>query len=73
MPNAHKLERFSKVNLFPPDTDFRDLKSIHILHKITLGRGLIIMNSLPAPERQSGEKKEERKRGAEVFSGTSPG
>lgn len=39
MPKALKLELFLKVNLFPPDLYFRDLKNLPILSKIILGGG----------------------------------
>lgn len=69
MPNALKLELFLKVNLFPPDTYFRDLKNglIPIRYKITFGgESLIIVTfQQSALERLIGEKKEARKRRAE--------
>ena len=42
MPKELKLELFLKVNLFPPDLYFRDLKNLPILSKIILGGGSLI-------------------------------
>lgn len=71
MPKALKLEGFLKVNLFPPDPYFRDLKYIPILYKITFWRreSLIIMNfQHSALEKTNWGEVGEQK----VFSRTSP-
>ena len=59
MPKALKLELFLKVNLFPPDLYFRDLKNLPSLSKIVLGGKSLI--TAHVQQRALGRKREKDK------------